>query len=67
LLPGQLRETKDKWLATLRGRLGFAADRVLFYATGGGAFGDVLANTTSNWQSDNKAAAGPLAPALRPL
>jgi hypothetical protein len=27
-------ETKDKWLATLRGRIGFAADRVLFYATG---------------------------------
>ena len=48
-------ETKDKWLATLRGRLGFAADRVLFYATGGGAFGDVLANTTANRQSDNKA------------
>jgi outer membrane immunogenic protein len=30
-------------------------DRVLLYATGGGAFGDVLANTTTNWQSDNKA------------
>src|ERR1700687_4127716 len=47
-------ETKDKWLATLRGRVGYAADRVLFYATGGGAFGDVLANTTSNWQRANK-------------
>src|SRR5215471_15550890 len=33
-------ETKNKWLATARGRFGFAADRVLFYLTAGGAFGD---------------------------
>jgi outer membrane immunogenic protein len=48
-------ETKNKWLSTIRGRIGYAADRVLFYATGGGAFGDVVVNTTANWQSANKA------------
>ena len=48
-------ETKNKWLATARGRLGYAADRVLIYATGGGAFGDIVANTTTNWQSENEA------------
>jgi len=26
------------WLATVRGRIGYAADRLLFYATGGAAF-----------------------------
>jgi outer membrane immunogenic protein len=31
----------DRWIATLRGRVGFAFDRVLFYVTGGGA--------ASNW------------------
>lgn len=34
-------ETANNWLATVRGRLGFAAGNVLVYATGGGAFGDV--------------------------
>jgi outer membrane immunogenic protein len=47
-------ETKNKWLATIRPRLGYAADRVLFYVTGGVAFGDVVVNTTTNWQSADK-------------
>ena len=34
-------ETKSDWIGTIRGRAGYAADRVLFYATGGGAFGNV--------------------------
>jgi outer membrane immunogenic protein len=34
-------ETQNSWLGTVRGRLGFALDRVLFYGTGGGAFGNV--------------------------
>lgn len=32
-------ETKNKWLATIRPRIGYAADRILFYLTGGVAFG----------------------------
>lgn len=38
-------QTANNWLGTLRGRLGFAADRILFYGTGGAAFGDVKATT----------------------
>jgi outer membrane immunogenic protein len=33
--------TKNTWLGTVRGRAGFAADRVLFYGTAGGAFGEI--------------------------
>jgi outer membrane immunogenic protein len=32
---------QTSWFATARGRVGYAFDRVLFYATAGGAFGDV--------------------------
>jgi len=34
-------ETKNSWLSTIRGRIGYAADRVLFYGTAGGAFGNI--------------------------
>jgi outer membrane immunogenic protein len=37
-------ETRNSWLATVRGRLGYAADRFMPYITGGGAFGNVQAN-----------------------
>jgi outer membrane immunogenic protein len=36
-------EAKSTWLATVRGRAGYAWDRVLFYGTAGGAFGNVQA------------------------
>jgi outer membrane immunogenic protein len=36
-------ETRNKWLATARGRLGFAFDRFLPYFTGGLALGDINA------------------------
>jgi outer membrane immunogenic protein len=35
--------TKVDWLATLRGRIGYAMDRALFYVTGGLAFADIKA------------------------
>jgi outer membrane immunogenic protein len=47
-------ETKNNWLATARGRFGYAADRVLFYGTGGGAFGNIAANTAATFQSSSK-------------
>ena len=37
-------ETKNNWLGTVRGRLGYAFDRVMPYVTGGAAFGDIQAN-----------------------
>lgn len=37
-------KVSDDWLSTIRGRLGFAADRFLPYVTGGAAFGDVKAS-----------------------
>ncbi len=37
--------TSDSWLATVRGRLGYAADRFMPYVTGGLALGDIRANT----------------------
>jgi len=35
--------TQSDWLATVRGRAGYAWDRVLFYGTGGAAFGNIQA------------------------
>jgi outer membrane immunogenic protein len=37
-------ETRNSWLGTARGRVGYAWDRVLAYATGGLAVGDIEAN-----------------------
>jgi outer membrane immunogenic protein len=36
-------QTRNDWLGTVRGRIGYAFDRVLFFGSGGGAFGDVKA------------------------
>jgi len=37
-------ETRNDWLATARGRIGYAFDRVMPYVTGGAAFGNVKAS-----------------------
>jgi len=34
-------ETRNDWFATVRGRLGYAIDRLMPYVTGGAAFGDI--------------------------
>ena len=39
-------ETKNNWFGTVRGRVGYAFDRIMPYATGGVAFGDIEANPT---------------------
>lgn len=41
---GTACQTSDNWLSTVRGRLGYAADRFLPYVTGGAAFGDIKAS-----------------------
>jgi outer membrane immunogenic protein len=55
-------QTGNNWLATARGRAGYAADRVLLYATAGGAFANVQTNfngtTTSHTQSGWTAGGG---------
>jgi outer membrane immunogenic protein len=40
-------ETSNPWLATVRGRLGYAFDRWLPYITAGGAYGNVKATTSA--------------------
>jgi outer membrane immunogenic protein len=43
-LSGTIFKTSNDWLGTTRARIGVAADRVLFYGTGGVAYGNVQAN-----------------------
>ncbi len=38
-------KTSDSWLSTVRGRLGYAADRFMPFVTAGAAFGDIKAST----------------------
>jgi len=40
--------TNNDWLGTARGRVGYAWDRLLLYATGGAAFGNIKANYATN-------------------
>ena len=47
----------DRWMATFRGRVGYAFDRVLFYVTGGGAAAN---RSVSHAYSDNFGAGTPL-------
>ena len=55
-------QTGNNWLATLRGRAGYAADRVLFYGTAGGAFANMQTvfngDTTTHDQAGWTAGAG---------
>lgn len=44
--------TKDSWLSTVRGRVGYAADRFLPYVTGGLALGDIKASVPGFAGSD---------------
>jgi outer membrane immunogenic protein len=48
-------ETKNTWLATLRGRFGYAADRVLFYGTAGGAYGNIKTGINGLFDTVDKA------------
>ena len=40
--------TKNSWLSTARGRVGYAFDRFLVYGTGGAAFGNVQASFSND-------------------
>ena len=52
-------EAGVNWFGTVRGRLGYAADRAMFYGTGGLAYGSVTADTRINvggdqWTGDER-------------
>jgi len=57
---------KLAWLGTLRGRIGFAADRLLVYATGGLAYGRVTIDGTAAATSLISPDAGPTTCTLVP-
>jgi outer membrane immunogenic protein len=46
-VPGDIFQLTSTWQASIRGRIGYAWDRTLLYATGGVAFTDV--NAFTNW------------------
>jgi outer membrane immunogenic protein len=48
-------ETKSFWVSTARARLGYAADRVLFYGTAGGALANVSSGINGGFQGSTKA------------
>jgi outer membrane immunogenic protein len=48
-------KTGDSWLSTVRGRVGYAADRFLPYLTGGAAFGNIQATTAGLTTSSTNA------------
>jgi outer membrane immunogenic protein len=50
----QACETKNNWLGTARGRIGYASDRVLFYGTGGLAFGNIETGVAGGFDNSNK-------------
>jgi outer membrane immunogenic protein len=48
-------DTASSWVATVRGRAGYAWDRIMIYGTGGGAFASVKGSFgTLPWQSNTE-------------
>ncbi len=47
-------QTKNTWLGTVRARVGYAADRVLFYGTAGGAFGNIKSGANGGFVKSTK-------------
>jgi outer membrane immunogenic protein len=51
-------ETRNNWFGTVRGRLGYAWDRFMPYITGGLAYGNIEANPTAAFVSNDATNAG---------
>ena len=62
-------EVKERWLSTFRGRIGYAQDNWLFYATAGGALANVEASIFGSrrhrFRTSSGTGAGPPAAASR--
>ena len=58
-------QTKNNWLGTVRGRVGYALDRFLPYVTGGVAFGDIKPTAPASPASATPMPAGPSASASK--
>jgi outer membrane immunogenic protein len=56
--PPDACQTQSDWLATLRGRLGYAFDRILVYGTAGAAFGNLQAGLNPPATFDSSTEAG---------
>ena len=52
---------RTNWFGTVRARLGFAADRALFYVTGGAAFTDAQFSRSLDWTFNDLCPASPIA------
>jgi outer membrane immunogenic protein len=52
---GAICETRNSWLSTARGRIGYAFDRFLPFVTGGAAFGDIKNNVAGVTATETKA------------
>ena len=44
---GGVCETRNSWLGTARGRIGYAFDRFMPFVTGGAAFGDIKSSASA--------------------
>jgi outer membrane immunogenic protein len=51
---GGICETRNNWLATTRGRVGYAFGRMMPYITGGAAFGDVKSSTALGSETETR-------------
>jgi outer membrane immunogenic protein len=58
VIPPVSCQTQGQWLATVRGRVGYAFDRILLYGTGGAAFGNIQTGLNPPSTFDSSVEAG---------
>jgi outer membrane immunogenic protein len=58
LTPPVSCQTQSRWLATVRGRVGYAFDRILLYGTAGAAFGNIQTGLNPPSTFDSSVEAG---------
>jgi len=58
VIPPVSCQAQSQWLATVRGRVGYAFDRILLYGTGGAAFGNIQTGLNPPSTFDSSVEAG---------